>query len=145
MEIYTIGFTQSTAEHFFGRLKTAGVRRLLDVRLNTKSQLAGFAKGVDLAYFLSEICATRYEHEALLAPTAEMLKAYRDKEIDWDTYSTGFLALIGEREVESVLDMDSFEQPTALLCSEATADKCHRRLVAEYLADHWKGVTVTHL
>ena len=55
MEIYTIGFTQTTAEHFFGRLKAARIQRLLDVRLNNSSQLAGFAKARDLPYFLHEL------------------------------------------------------------------------------------------
>ena len=86
MEVYSIGFTQKTAEQFFGILRRAGVRRLLDVRLNNVSQLAGFAKREDLKYFLREICGADYRHEPLLAPTQEMLDAYKKKKGPWDEY-----------------------------------------------------------
>ncbi len=90
MEIYSIGFTQTTAEHFFGRLKTAGVGRLLDVRLNNTSQLSGFARRDELPFFLRELCGAEYQHEPLLAPTPDLLDAYRKKRIDWDTYAQRF-------------------------------------------------------
>jgi len=73
MEIYTIGFTKRTAAEFFGALKRAGIKRLLDVRLNNVFQLAGFTKRDDLPFFLKEICGAKYVHQPLLAPTQEML------------------------------------------------------------------------
>lgn len=145
MEIYSIGFTQTTAEHFFGRLKQAGVKRLLDVRLNNSSQLSGFAKAQDLPYFLDELAAAEYEHAPILAPTQELLSAYRKEKKGWAWYENAFLDLMAERRIEEKLDRAAFEQPTALLCSEATAEKCHRRLVCEYLAGHWTGVSAVHL
>lgn len=145
MEIYTIGFTQTTAEHFFGRLKAAGVKRLLDVRLNNSSQLAGFAKAQDLPYFLRELVGAEYEHEARLAPTRELLDAYRKADGDWADYERAFLGLMAAREIERTLSPAQFDTPTALLCSEATADRCHRRLICEHLAAHWPGVKATHL
>jgi uncharacterized protein (DUF488 family) len=145
MEIYTIGFTQTTAESFFGRLKDAGVRRLLDVRLNNSSQLAGFAKGRDLPYFLRELLGASYEHEPLLAPTQELLDAYKKQGGSWDDYERTFLDLMEERRIEAVLDPADFETPTALLCSEATAEHCHRRLVCEYLGRHWPDLKAVHL
>lgn len=145
MEIHTIGFTQSTAEDFFGRLKQAGVRRLLDVRLNNTSQLAGFAKARDLPYFLKELLGASYEHEPLLAPTAAILDAYKKQGGEWAAYVRDFDALLAERRIESVLDPADFATPTALLCSEATAEHCHRRLVCEYLARHWPEVKAVHL
>lgn len=145
MEIYTIGFTQTTAEHFFGRLKAAGVQRLLDVRLNNSSQLAGFAKAKDLPYFLSELVGATYEHEPLLAPTQELLDEYKKRKGDWESYERRFLDLMAERQIERALSPAEFELPTALLCSEATAENCHRRLVCEYLADRWSDVRPVHL
>ena len=145
MEIYSIGFTQKTAEQFFTRLKSAGIRLLLDVRLNNVSQLAGFAKRADLAFFLREICGADYLHEPLLAPTQEMLKAYRGKAASWEEYERAFLKLMAERRIEHELDRALFERPAALLCSEATAERCHRRLVLEYLREKWRDVTITHL
>lgn len=145
MEIYTIGFTQSTAEDFFGRLKDAGVRRLLDVRLNNTSQLAGFAKARDLPYFLRELVGARYEHDPLLAPTQEILDAYKKQKGSWADYERDFAALLAARRIETALDPADFETPTALLCSEATAEHCHRRLVCEYLAQHWPGLEAIHL
>lgn len=145
MEIYSIGFTQTTAEHFFGRLKRAGVKRLLDVRLNNSSQLAGFAKAQDLPYFLGELAAAEYEHAPVLAPTQDLLDGYRKEKKGWAWYEDAFLDLMATRRIEKKLDRAAFEQPTALLCSEATAEKCHRRLVCEYLARHWSDVRAVHL
>ncbi len=145
MEIYTIGFTQTTAEHFFRRLADAGVDRLLDVRLNNSSQLAGFAKSQDLSYFLRELIGASYEHDPRLAPTQELLDEYRKRRGSWEAYEHAFMNLMSERRIESMLSPSDFEVPTALLCSEATADRCHRRLVCEYLAEHWADVRAVHL
>jgi uncharacterized protein (DUF488 family) len=145
MEIYSIGFTQKSAREFFGTLKTHGIERLLDVRLNNTSQLAGFAKQADLAYFLHEICNANYEHEPLLAPTQDILDAYKKQKGDWGVYESAFLALMRSRSIESVIDKESFKRKTVLLCSEPTAEHCHRRLVLEYLQKHWQGVTILHL
>jgi uncharacterized protein (DUF488 family) len=145
MEIYSIGFTQKSAAEFFGALKTHGIERLLDVRLNNTSQLAAFAKQADLAYFLSEICGAVYEHEPLLAPTQEMLDAYKKQKGSWEDYTEAYLALIHSRKVESVLLRESFQRKTVLLCSEATPEHCHRRLALEYLQKEWGGVRIIHL
>lgn len=145
MEIYSIGFTQTTAERFFERLADARVARLLDVRLNNTSQLAAFAKAKDLPYFLRELVGATYEHEPLLAPTQELLDEYKKRKGDWPTYEAQFLELMASREIERVLVIADFETPTALLCSEATAEHCHRRLVCEYLASRWPDVHAVHL
>lgn len=145
MEIYTIGFTQSSASDFFGRLTRAKIQRLMDVRLNNKSQLAGFAKRDDLCYFLREICRADYVHEPLLAPTQEMLDRYKKNGGSWAIYEREFLALMNEREIETKLDRNSFAEPTVLLCSEATSENCHRRLVIEYLQRHWSDLSAIHL
>lgn len=145
MEIYTIGFTQTTAERFFTRLANAGIKRILDVRLNNTSQLAGFAKAQDLPYLARELVGASYEHQPLLAPTQEILDAYKKRKGDWDTYEAAFLDLMNQRHIDQALSPDSFEQRTALLCSEATAEHCHRRLVAEYLAKRWANTNVVHL
>jgi len=145
MVIYTIGFTQSTAEHFFGRLKEAGVERLVDIRLKNDSQLAAFAKAADLPYFLRELVGAGYVHETLLAPTAEIMDAFKKRKGDWDVFRDDFLALMAERRIETELDPADFETPSALLCSEAGPEKCHRSLVVEYLAGKWPDVDVVHL
>jgi len=145
MEVYSIGFTQKTAEQFFSILKRAGIRRLLDVRLNNVSQLAGFAKRQDLSFFLKEICHAEYLHEPLLAPTQEILDAYKKKKGSWPEYESKFLALLTERRIEDALDRSLFSVPTVLLCSEPTPEQCHRRLVLEYLNEKWRDVQATHL
>jgi len=145
MEIYSIGFTQKSASEFFGILKAHGIQRLLDVRLNNTSQLAGFAKQADLAYFLHEICGAAYEHEPLLAPTQDILDAYKKQKGSWELYEREFLALMRSRRIETRIDKEGFALKTVLLCSEPTAEHCHRRLVLEYLREHWGGVTISHL
>ena len=144
MEIRTIGFTQKSAARFFGLLKGAGIRRLLDIRLSNVSQLAGFTRRDDLQYFLREICGVEYRHEPLLAPTKEIIEAYRETK-DWDIYEREFIALITSRKIEMLFPPDFFTVPTVLLCSEPTPEHCHRRLVAEYLQRHIPEVTIIHL
>ena len=145
MEVYTIGFTKRTAADFFGTLRRAGVKRLLDVRLNNSSQLAGFTKKENLPFFLKEICGAEYIHDPLLAPTQDLLNDYKKKKGDWQDYERGFLQLMGQRRIEEKIDRRLFEVPTALLCSEATAQHCHRRLVLEYLSNKWGDIKAVHL
>jgi uncharacterized protein (DUF488 family) len=147
MKLYTIGFTQKTAEEFFNLLRDSGVRTLIDIRLNPHGQLSGFAKQGDLPYFLRELaggCA--YVHLPELAPTKDMLKEYRGGGSEWAEYESRFEALMDERDIPARLDRGLFESGTCcLLCSEATPEQCHRRLVAERLRAHWPGVEVVHL
>jgi uncharacterized protein (DUF488 family) len=145
VEIHTIGFTKKTAEEFFGLLKKAGVKRLLDVRLRNTSQLAGWAKQADLAYFARELLEADYVHEPLLAPTGELLDGYRKRLIEWEEYEKRFLELMRERRVEGQVARSLFEVPVALLCTEAKPDRCHRRLVAEYLRERWGNLEISHL
>jgi uncharacterized protein (DUF488 family) len=126
-------------------LKDAGIERLIDVRLNNASQLAGFARRADLPFFLEELCGAEYLHEPRLAPTREILDAYRKGKEGWPGYERDFLELLRERRVEDALDRDLFEVPTVLLCSEAGPEHCHRRLVLEYLDRAWGGIRAVHL
>lgn len=144
MAIYTIGFTRKPAETFFGLLRESGAMRVVDVRLNNASQLAGFTKRGDLSYFLAELCYMDYLHELRLAPRKPMLDAFKDRTSTWDDYERSFLDLMAERRVEQTLPRELLED-SVLLCSEPAARHCHRRLVAEYLAEHWKGVDIVHL
>jgi uncharacterized protein (DUF488 family) len=145
MEIFTIGFTKKNAATFFGTLREAGVKQLLDVRLNNTSQLAGFAKQDDLPFFLKEICGAAYLHEPLLAPTQDILDAFKKEKGSWEDYERRFLALIADRAIESRIDPRVFDQPTVLLCSEHTPEHCHRRLVVEYLEQKWGDLAIKHL
>lgn len=144
MKIFTIGFTKKNAEQFFDLLKQADLRRVVDTRLNNISQLAGFAKKEDLRFFLREIGHIDYVHLPELAPTQEMLDAYKKNGGDWDAYEKQFLALIAERRIETILDK-SLMEGACLLCSEAAPHHCHRRLVAEYLRGKWGNVDIQHL
>lgn len=143
--VKTIGFTQTKAEGFFERLRKAGVTKVVDVRLHNTSQLAGFAKAEDLAYFLKAIAGIQYTHQPLLAPTDVMLKAFKKEKGDWGVYQGRFLALMAERQIENRLKPEMFDG-TCLLCSEATPHHCHRRLVCDYLNEKWAGtLAVQHL
>jgi uncharacterized protein (DUF488 family) len=145
MEIFTIGFTKKSAAQFFGILKKHGIKRLIDVRLNNVSQLAGFTKKDDLQFFLKEICGAAYVHEPLLAPTQEMLDTYKKAKGDWAEYEVKFLELITQRKIETCVERSLFDRPAVLLCSEPTPEHCHRRIVAEYLQSNWQGVEIKHL
>jgi uncharacterized protein (DUF488 family) len=143
MKLFTIGFTKTTAERFFSRLSKANVAKLVDVRLNNVSQLAGFAKRDDLKYFAKSICHIDYQHLPALAPTQEMLDQYKKDGGSWDAYALKFNDLIARRGIET-LDRVSLDG-SCLLCSEDKPHHCHRRLVAEYLRDKWGDVQIEHL
>lgn len=144
MRLYTIGFTKKSAETFFTRLKDAGVKRLVDVRLNNVSQLAGFTKRDDLRYFTKAICSIDYLHLPDLAPTQDILDAYRKQKGDWGLYERQFLELMRSRHIEDNTSSDIMNNG-CLLCSEEKPDHCHRRLVAEYLKEHWLDVQIEHI
>jgi uncharacterized protein (DUF488 family) len=144
MKIFTIGFTKKSAESFFNSLKRPGVKRLVDVRLNNVSQLAGFAKKDDLRYFTKAICNIDYAHVPDLAPTKDMLDAYKKHKGDWNLYERQFLELMRSRHVEEKVPKEMLDGG-CLLCSEEKPHHCHRRLVAEYLKEKWGNVEIEHI
>ncbi len=145
MKIFTIGFTKKSAEQFFTRLKNAGVLRVVDVRLNNVSQLAGFAKKDDLKYFAKAICGVDYVHVPALAPTADILDPYKkSKDGDWPLYERQFLDLMQKRRIEETVPKEILDGG-CLLCSEEKPHHCHRRLVAEYLKEKWGSVEIEHI
>ena len=144
MKIFTIGFTKKSAELFFAKLKSAGVKRLIDIRLNNVSQLAGFAKQDDLRYFAKAICDIDYVHLLDFAPTKDILDAYKKSNGDWKLYQSNFLELMKIRRVENNVARALLDGG-CLLCSEDKPDQCHRRLVAEYLKEKWGEVEIEHI
>lgn len=145
MVIYTIGFTQKSAEQFFELIKKNDIHVLVDVRLNNQSQLAGFTKGRDLQYFLEKIADCKYFHDLTFAPTEDILKSYKKKEISWSGYVDGFNKLIEARDMPGVFNerYGGYEK-VVLLCSEPTPENCHRRLVAESISAKY-GYAVKHI
>ena len=137
MKIYTIGFTKKSAESFFTLIKKSGVRRIIDIRRNNSSQLAGFAKENDLKYFLKELCHIEYMHTLDLAPTEEILLPYRHKEHTWQKFKQDYINLLAERKIEKVLDKKLIDK-SCLLCGEAESEHCHRTFLVEYLQAHWQ-------
>ncbi len=144
MKVFTIGFTKKSARKFFELLHSSGTKRIVDVRLNNVSQLAGFAKRDDLEYFLKELYGIEYLHLPELAPTKEMLDDYRKNHKDWDKYEKLFLDLMEKRRIENKVPKEAIAEG-CLLCSEDKPHHCHRRLVAQYLNEHWGDVQVRHL
>jgi len=144
MKIFTIGFTKHSAERFFRRLQQCGVKRLVDVRLNNLSQLAGFAKRDDLRYFLTAISNVDYVHLVNLAPTKDLLDSYRKRNGNWHVYESSFLEMMRIRRIEETTPRELLDC-ACLLCSEESPECCHRRLVAEYLQSRWDGVDIEHL
>jgi uncharacterized protein (DUF488 family) len=145
MKIFTIGFTKKPAETFFTRLQKSGAKRLVDVRLNNVSQLAGFAKRDDLRYFAKQLCGIEYLHLTALAPTADILDPYKKaKNGDWNLYEGQFLDLMRARRIEETISPEMIDGG-CLLCSEEKPHHCHRRLVAEYLKEKWSDVEIEHI
>jgi len=144
INLFTIGFTKKTAEEFFNLLKKHGIKKILDIRINNTSQLAGFAKGVDLAFFADKILDIPYEHRPELGPTKDLLKRYRDKQISWFEYEQEYVALLEERNIIADIELSELEG-VVLLCSEHDPEQCHRRLLAEYFQNHFSEINIVHL
>ena len=144
MKIFTIGFTKKSAEAFFTKLQSAGVARLVDIRLNNVSQLAGFTKRDDLRYFVRAICGIDYIHLPELAPTQEIMDEYKKNNGDWNVFERSFTGLMAERQVEKKVKRELLDGG-CLLCSEDKPAHCHRRLVAEYLKNKWSNVEIEHI
>src|ERR1043166_3739551 len=144
MRVCTIGFTHKNAEEFFARLEKSGVKRVVDVRLNNISQLAGFSKRDDLKFFLKSILGIEYVHAPILAPTQDILDEYKKNKGVWKVYEQKFLTLMQQRQIESHVPKQVIEEG-CLLCSEDKPHFCHRRLVAEYLSGKWGGLKIEHL
>ncbi len=141
MKIYTIGFTKKSAEEFFNILQDNQIKQLVDIRLNNKSQLAGFTKMKDLKYFLKKISNIEYYYFDYLAPTKELRKMVPQ----WDLYTVEYLKLLEKRQILDRLDPNFFKKPTVFLCSEKLASQCHRGILANYLQENWPDVEVFHL
>ncbi len=144
VKLFTLGFAKKSAEEFFGILKAVCVQKLIDVRLNNVSQLAGFTKKKDLKFFLNEICDIAYEHRPEFAPTKDILDSYKKKEMAWESYEVEYSKLLEERCTHTKITPEELDW-ACFLCSEPTADKCHRRLLAEYFNDRFKGIEIVHL
>jgi uncharacterized protein (DUF488 family) len=144
MKLFTIGFTKKSAEQFFGLLKQEGLTKVVDTRLNNVSQLAGFTKRDDLKFFLREVLGIEYVHMPILAPTKDILDAYKKNGGDWPAYERKFVDLVRSRKIESSVSRELLSG-ACLLCSEPTPHHCHRRLVAEYLSDSWGDIEIRHL
>lgn len=146
MRIYTMGFSQKSAKRFFELLRDNEVDCLVDVRLNNVSQLSGFAKSADLQYFLKEILNIQYLHNVLYAPTKDILDSYRAKKIDWSAYEEKYNSLLHSRQIDKVFfECTKNYKNICLLCSEPTAEKCHRRLMAEYLKEKSPSIEIRHI
>jgi len=144
IKLFTIGFTEKSAEQFFALLKDAKVKKILDIRISNMSQLAGFTKGPDLKYFARAIGNMDYEHNIDLAPTKELMTTYRGKLITQKEFETGYLKLLESRKISSKIDIEKLNN-NCLLCSEHLSDKCHRRVLAEYFLRVNKNIQIIHL
>ena len=146
MILHTIGFTQKTAQQFFELIRKNGIKIVIDVRLNNVSQLAGFSKGNDLKYFLSELCKCDYAHCNDLAPTKEILDGYKSKKITWFEYEAQYKSLVENRgAINNFFETCDKYEHICLLCSEPTVENCHRRLLAEMIVSEYPQIAVKHL
>ncbi|ENZ02485.1 hypothetical protein HMPREF1092_01720 [Clostridium thermobutyricum] len=147
--IYTIGFTKKSAEKFFDLLEKNDVQTIFDVRLNNSTQLAGFSKGRDLEYFLRKILSVKYIHDTNFSPTKEILDNYKKKKIDWEKYEEEFNKLLVERNIDNYIKVNLKNKLNKIcfLCSEDSAEHCHRRLVAEYVRNTLKNekINIIHI
>ena len=145
-KIFTIGSTRKTAEDFFELLKSEGVTKIIDVRLNNTSQLLGFAKYPDIEYFTKKILNGEYFHDKKFAPSEKILSRYKKNIINWDDYEREFAELMNYRDIDVyIADKYAGQENYCLLCTEPTPEYCHRRLVAEKIKEVLEDVEIVHL
>jgi|SRR5215831_338694 len=142
--LYTIGFTKKSLQKFIALLRGAGVRTVADIRLRNTSQLAGWSKQPDFAFLLERGFGIAYEHHPEFAPTPEVLDAYKNDH-NWAALESSFKDLLAERSPELEGRALLASEGVCLLCTETTPERCHRRLVAEYLASLDPGLQIVHL
>jgi len=144
VQIFTIGYTEKSARDFFDLIKANKIDTLIDVRLYNNTQLAGFSKSRDLEYFLAELCDCGYVWAKQFAPSPSLFNDYKNGQIDWAGYEAVYRAFLN---AHPCLDFFRLYQGKGicLLCAEDTPECCHRRLLAEKIAEEYDGVTVTHL
>ncbi|MFH2060466.1 MAG: DUF488 domain-containing protein [Pseudomonadota bacterium] len=143
-KLYTIGYTQKTAEEFFGLLKANEIQQLFDIRLYNNTQLAGFTKQDSLEYFLWELLKIGYRCFPLMAPSKELFDDSKKNGLPWKDYELRFNRLIRDRAIEHMIEEYQIDH-TCLLCCEPEATNCHRRLVAEYLQKHFDDIEIIHI
>ncbi len=144
MVICTIGFSKKSLRDFVARLQNAGVKRIIDVRLNNTSQLAGYAKKQDLEYIL-ELVGIEYAHHPELAPTDLLMKDYKEKRVTWTDFVDMFNKMLDERKPLTQFLSEKEPEIVCLLCAEDKPDHCHRILVAEYIKEKIPGIQIRHL
>lgn len=143
-KLYTIGFTGKSAEKFFSLMNDSQASRLIDIRINRTSQLAGFAKEQDLRYLVPALTEMEYLVREDLAPTKDLLASYRKKELDWEEYADRYTSLLRERGFLQSISLDVFSN-SILLCSENEPEMCHRTLLAETIVQQFPQFEVVDL
>ncbi|MCL2684070.1 MAG: DUF488 domain-containing protein [Synergistaceae bacterium] len=144
--IFTMGFTQKKARQFFDLIQSNGIELMIDIRLNNISQLAGFTKGDDLEYFLDVICGCRYEYRPDFAPTKEIMEGYKGGTLGWEAYESQYSSLIKERNAtRDFAERYGGYEKICLMCSEAKADHCHRRILAGMISGEFPQYLVNNI
>ncbi len=142
-KLFTIGYTKKSAKELFRSLTENKVRKVIDVRLSNANNNCYYTHKRDFPFLLS-LAGIGYEHKPNWAPEEWLFNGYRDKEIPWSQYVRDFYKIIGDRNIIQGVKAEDLDG-CVLLCSEATADMCHRRLLAEYFEDKMPEIEVVHL
>lgn len=143
MIINTMGFSGKSADEFFTILVKNKVQSLIDIRLNNTSQLSSFTNIKHLPYFL-KLHGINYYYKPEYAPTKALLDGYKNKSIDWKEYERLYNEIIKKRDILKNVEWETLDN-AVFLCSESTAEKCHRRLLAEILAKENSNIQIRHL
>jgi len=144
IKLFTIGYTKKSAQQFFELLKKNQIKRVVDIRLNNKGVFAGFSKMGDIQYFCKILINADYIYKPEFAPTKDMLKRYRKKEITWEDYEKEYDDLIEKRNIKESLKINEYDY-NCFLCSEHLPDKCHRKLLAEYFLKLNSNIEISHI
>ena len=126
----TIGYEKATLDAVIATLTAAGVRQVIDVRAVASSRRAGFSKTILAASLLD--AGIEYLHLRALGTPKAGREAARKGRID--EMHVIFEGQLATPEAEAALARAAQEAqatPSALLCYEADAAGCHRRIVAD--------------
>lgn len=140
LKIYTIGTNGKNKEIFAEILNAVDVNTVIDVRLWRQSRFVPWTSGTNLQRMLGD----KYKYIPELTPTLDLLTKIKNGTINWAEYEQIFNDILKKRRIENLFTPDTINK-VCFLCAEKTAENCHRRLVAEYLQQHFPDIEIVHL
>jgi uncharacterized protein (DUF488 family) len=141
--IFTIGYQGYTLPELVSDLKEHDVEALVDVRYDAYSRRPEFRKGY-LQKTIEE-AGLEYVHRPELGTPTRLRKKITDEKSGNEVFKLYFerISRVNLRYVEAIADLTR-QKRVALMCMERDPRRCHRKILADFLAKRF-GFQIVHL